>query len=79
MDNKVNPRFYANLTSYSKGSYGKGVIAPYFAMRPFHTNFERGETNDPNIVFHKESCDYYNVLNSQNNIVNPKMIRQKKI
>lgn len=77
-NSKVNARSYANLTSYARGSYGKGVVAPYFAMRPFRTNFARGETNDPDIVFHKESCDYYNVVDNKNNIVNPKMIRQKK-
>ena len=75
--NKVNARSYANLFSYAQGSYGTGVITPYFASRPFRSDFQRGESNDKNIVFNDECCDSYGV-NYKNEIINPKMLRQKK-
>lgn len=75
--NKVNARSYANLFSYAQGRYGTGVVTPYFATRPFRSEFHRGESDDKNIVFNDECCDSYGV-NYRNEIINPKMLRKKK-
>ena len=77
--NATNVRSYANLMSYAQGKYGKGIVAPYFGSYGFRSNFKRGESNDPNIVFNRECCDSYAVFSGDKNAyVNQKIIRQKK-